>query len=69
MAAAAEYEPSIISRYLIDLAQDFNGFYHGCQVLVDDPDLQRARLILVFAVKTVLATGLGLLGIKAPEQM
>ncbi|HEY8391903.1 MAG TPA: arginine--tRNA ligase [Capillibacterium sp.] len=69
MTAAAEYEPSIISRYLIDLAQDFNGFYHECQVLVDDRELQQARLVLVAAVKTVLATGLGLLGIKAPEQM
>ncbi|HHW11626.1 MAG TPA: arginine--tRNA ligase [Firmicutes bacterium] len=69
LSAANEYEPSIISRYLIDLAHAFNGFYHECQVLVDDPDLQRARLVLVWAVKTVLATGLGLLGIKAPEQM
>lgn len=67
--AAAEYEPSMISRYLIDLAQDFNGFYHECQVLVDDRELQQARLVLVAAVKTVLATGLSLLGIKAPEQM
>jgi len=69
MIAAAEYEPSMISRYLIDLAHDFNGFYHECQVLVSDQALQQARLILVAAVKTVLATGLGLLGIKAPEQM
>ncbi|NLM36506.1 MAG: arginine--tRNA ligase [Firmicutes bacterium] len=69
LSAANEYEPSIISRYLIDLAHDFNGFYHECQVLVDDPGLQQARLVLVWAVKTVLATGLGLLGIKAPEQM
>lgn len=69
LSAAAEYEPSIISRYLIDLAHAFNGFYHECQVLVADQDLQQARLVLVSAVKTVLATGLGLLGIKAPEQM
>ena len=69
LSAAHEYEPSIISRYLIELAQNFNGFYHECQVLVDDQDLQQARLVLVWAVKTILATGLGLLGIKAPEQM
>ncbi|HBL35475.1 MAG TPA: arginine--tRNA ligase [Firmicutes bacterium] len=69
IAAATEYEPSIICRYLIDLAQDFNWFYHECQVLVADQDLSRARLVLVSAVKTLLATGLGLLGIKAPEQM
>lgn len=69
LSAANEYEPSIISRYLIELAHSFNGFYHECQVLVDDRDVQQARLVLVWAVKTVLATGLGLLGIKAPEQM
>jgi len=69
LSAANEFEPSIISRYLIELAHTFNGFYHECQVLVDDQDLQQARLVLVWAVKTILATGLGLLGIKAPEQM
>ena len=69
VAASTEYEPSIISRYLITLAQDFNGFYHECQVLVEDKALQQARLVLVYAVKTTLAVGLGLLGIKAPERM
>ncbi|HBG15400.1 MAG TPA: arginine--tRNA ligase, partial [Firmicutes bacterium] len=69
VAASNEYEPSIISRYLISLAQDFNGFYHECQVLVEDKALQQARLVLVYAVKTTLAVGLGLLGIKAPERM
>lgn len=69
MAAAKEYEPSMISRYLITLAQQFNGFYHECQVLVEDQVLQEARLVLVYAVKTTLAVGLGLLGIKAPERM
>ena len=69
MAAAAEYEPSLISRYLIDLAQQFNRFYHDCPVLVEEQTLQEARLVLVYAVKTTLAVGLGLLGIKAPERM
>ncbi len=69
MAAAAEYEPSLISRYLIDLAQEFNRFYHDCPVLVEEQTLQKARLVLVYAVKTTLAVGLSLLGIKAPERM
>jgi arginyl-tRNA synthetase len=69
VTAMKEYEPSIISRYLIVLAQEFNAFYHECQVLVNDEALQKARLVLVYAVKTILATGLRLLGIKAPERM
>ena len=54
---------------MIVLAQQFNAFYHECQVLVEDKALQQARLVLVYAVKTTLAVGLGLLGIKAPERM
>ncbi|MGE5558594.1 MAG: arginine--tRNA ligase [Bacillota bacterium] len=69
LQAVKELEPSIISRYLIDLAQDFNGFYHECQVLVEDTGLMQARLALAYAVKTVLAAGLRLLGLKAPERM
>ena len=57
MAAADEYEPSLISRYLINLAQQFNWFYHDCPVLVEGKQ-QEARLVLVYA-KTTLAVGLG----------
>lgn len=68
-ASAMSYRPSILARYLIDVARDFNRFYHECPVLVDDPGLRQARLILIAAVRRVLKNGLGLLGIAAPEEM
>lgn len=68
-ASAESYRPSILARYLIEVARDFNRFYHGCPVLVDEPGLRRARLLLIAAVRRVLRNGLGLLGIAAPEEM
>lgn len=67
--AQRKNEPSIITRYIIDVAQSFNRFYHDHPILVDDEELKKARLALVFAVKQILSTGLYLLGIKAPEKM
>jgi arginyl-tRNA synthetase len=68
-ASAVSYRPSILARYLIDVARDFNRFYHECPVLIDDPGLRQARLLLIAAVRRVLKNGLGLLGIAAPEEM
>ncbi len=62
-------EPSLITRKIVLIAQRFNKFYHDCPILVDDEVLKGTRLALVRAVKTVLATGLDLLGIQAPEKM
>lgn len=62
-------EPSYITRHIIDIAQDFNRFYHEYPILVDDEKVKKARLLLVYAVKTVLKLGLGLLGIESPEKM
>ncbi len=62
-------EPSIITRHIIDLAQAFNRFYHDHPILVEDENLKKARLAIVFATKEVLSIGLYLLGIKAPEKM
>ncbi len=67
--AAAKYEPSIVTRHLIDIAQSFNKFYHDEHILVDDRDERLAKLSLVMASKTVIANCLALLGIKAPERM
>ncbi|MCL2015652.1 MAG: arginine--tRNA ligase [Defluviitaleaceae bacterium] len=66
--AAEKYEPFIISRFLVALAQAFNKFYNTHQVLTGD-EVQVARLTLVFAAKTVIASGLALLGIAAPKKM
>ena len=67
--AADKYEPSIVTRLLVDIAQAFNKFYHDEHILVDNRDEKLAKLALVLASKTVIANCLGLLGIKAPERM
>ncbi|MFW5649352.1 MAG: arginine--tRNA ligase [Candidatus Alkaliphilus sp. MAG34] len=67
--AQRKNEPSIITRHIVDVAQAFNRFYHEHSILVEDEELKKARLAVVFAVKQVLNTGLGLLGIQAPERM
>lgn len=67
--SAYKYEPSILSKYLIDLAQAFNRFYIGHRVICEDLSIQNARLSLVECVQLVLRKGLALLGIEAPEQM
>ncbi|NLN42048.1 MAG: arginine--tRNA ligase [Clostridiales bacterium] len=69
MTAMKELEPSIITRYLVDLAQDFNRFYHEHPILVEDEVLRNARLALVFAVKYTLKNGLQLIGLSAPERV
>jgi len=67
--AASRYEPSVIARYLVDVAQSFNKFYHDNIILADDENVKNARLALVDAVRTVIKSGLAILGIDAPEQM
>ncbi|GAA1128582.1 arginine--tRNA ligase [Nocardioides aquiterrae] len=74
VAAAAELrEPHRIARYLEDMAGVYHRFYDNCRVLPmgdeETTDLHRARLVLVAATRTVLANGLGLLGVSAPERM
>jgi arginyl-tRNA synthetase len=74
VAAAAQLrEPHRVARYLEDLASSFHKFYDSCRVLPmgdEEPsDLHRARLLLVDATRTVLANGLYLLGVSAPERM
>lgn len=76
--AADEYEPSVISRYLLDLAARIHVFLHERRVLeprpgdvegLEAPAVRRARLLLVAAAKKVLAEALDLLGVEAVEQM
>ena len=66
--AADKYEPFIISRHLVALAQAFNKFYNTHQILTGD-ETQASRLALVSAVKTTIENGLKLLGISAPKKM
>lgn len=67
--AGEKYEPSIVTRHLIDIAQGFNRFYHDEHILVDNVEEKNAKLALVSAAKAVIKNGLGLLGIQAPEKM
>ena len=74
MATAAELrEPHRVARYCEELAGTYHRFYDSCRVLPqgDEPatDLTRARLWLVEATRVVLANGLDLLGVSAPERM
>ena len=67
--AADKYEPFLISRHLVALAQAFNVFYHRNIILVEDEAVKKARLTLTKAVGIVLNNGLSLLGIAAPNAM
>ena len=67
--AGKELEPHQIATYLIELAQAYQSYYNHHQFLVDDADTRNARLALGTAVQRVLANGLALLGVSAPEEM
>jgi len=74
VAAAAELrEPHRVARYLEDMAGVYHRFYDNCRVLPmgdeETTDLHRSRLVLVAATRVVLANGLALLGVSAPERM
>jgi len=68
-SAAEAKAPYMICKYLQELAAQFHSFYNVSRVITDDIKLTKARLAVVTAFKTVLSTGLGLLGISAPERM
>ncbi len=68
-SAAEAYEPSIVANYLIGLCTAANRFYNAHRVVSDDMELSRVRVALVYAITIVLARGLHLLGMKAPEEM
>ena len=67
--AAAGYDPSYVNRYLVDLAADFHKFYTVCRIKGEEPALLAARLKLADMVRSVLANGMALLGVTAPEKM
>lgn len=62
-------EPSILSRYLIDLAKAYSSFYNENKIIVEDKDIQNARVYLTYAVEKVLKQGAELLGMQMPEKM
>ena len=68
-AAALSHEPHQLAHFLRELANDFHAYYNAHQFLVEDATLRDARLNLILAVRQVLANGLQLLGVSAPQAM
>ena len=66
--ALADYEPSVITRYILDLCASFNRFYHNCQILNAGAE-KDTRLALTCAAKQVLGTALRLICLKTPEKI
>ena len=67
--AGEKYEPSIVTRQIVDIAQAFNKFYFEHNIKDAAPAVKNARLALVGATKQVIESGLALLGIAAPQRM
>jgi len=67
--AALDLSPHLVAFWLRDCAADFHGWYNAERVLVDDLALKFARLRLADATRQVIANGLALLGVSAPERM
>ncbi|PJJ97529.1 arginine--tRNA ligase [Lysobacteraceae bacterium NML91-0213] len=68
-AAGQSLEPHLVAAYLVELAQAFQSYYNDHQFLVDDAGLRDSRLALALATRQVLANGLALLGVAAPQRM
>ncbi|MFR0018889.1 MAG: arginine--tRNA ligase [Paraclostridium sp.] len=69
LTAMRKNEPHIVTRFVLDLAQAFNKFYHDNPILVDDIDVKKARVALVAATKQTIENALSILGMGAPERM
>jgi arginyl-tRNA synthetase len=67
--AAVAREPHRLPAYLVETAAEFHRFYHACRVVGEDDEVTRARLLLAGAARTVIANGLALMGVSAPERM
>ncbi len=69
-AALAEYEPSVITRYAIELCTAFNRFYHNCPILAaEDPAVRATRLRITTACGIVIKNALGLICLRTPEKI
>jgi len=68
-SAAQELAPHAVAFYLRSLAAEFHSYYNAERILVDDEQVRAARLALCAAVRQVLANGLAMLGVSAPEKM
>lgn len=69
MDSMEKNEPFFITRHIVEIAKAFNKFYNSSPIIIEDIELKKARLMLTYSVKTVIKTGLNLLGIEAPLKM
>lgn len=67
--AARTVAPHRMARYVLDLAGLFHSYYNRHRVLNENPELQKARLLLLMATRITIQNGLGIIGVSAPEQM
>ncbi len=68
--ALADYEPSVVTRYILDLAAAFNRFYHECKIVTcEDESLKKSRIALTSAANRVLRTALHLICMQSPEKI
>lgn len=67
--AMDKYEPSVLTRYVLQVAKDFNKFYNNCPINSAEENLKKARLNLVLATTIVIRNALNLLGIETVEEM
>ncbi len=67
--AADKYEPYILTRHIVEICKAFNKFYNENNIMGSEGEIKKARLAVVYAVKSAIAQSLALLGIAAPEQM
>lgn len=62
-------EPSILSRYLIEVAKAYSSYYNNNKIIVEDTDIKNARIFITYATGKILEIGANLLGIKMPDKM
>ena len=67
--AMRKNEPYLVTRRIIEIAQEFNRFYYKHRIVTDDAPLTMARLALTDCVRQVIANGLCLIGVEAPRKM
>ena len=69
MKACSKQSPHLLVQYLRELAQKFHAYYNATQILVESTELKNARLLLIICIRQVLANGLTILGVSAPQKM
>lgn len=69
IAVTEKNEPSILARYLIELAKAYSNFYNTNKIITDDKNIQNARVYVTYVTGKILKIGAGLLGIQMPDKM